>query len=43
MNTNKTNKGGAKEVTTTQNNKAASNTINTDAKATTMPKSEEKK
>ena len=43
MNTNKTNKSGAKEVTTTQNNKAASNTINTDAKATTMPKSEEKK
>ena len=43
MNTNKTNKGGAKEVTTTQNNKAASNATNNAVKATTTPKSEEKK
>ncbi len=42
MTTPKNNKGGAKEVTTTQNNKTASNATNNAVKATTTPKSEEK-
>lgn len=43
MTTPKNNGTGAKEVTTTPNSKATNNAKNTSAKATTTPKSEEKK